>query len=362
MWWWGGVKGFWESSTNGQIVINFTGYYPRDPDDLWPDVFPNITSYMNISIYNHTGSLLVQNFTQVNISNKEIASAMTLGYNGFQSGILLPEMDNLTRVKELALQEAGGGVPGTVNLYESGLTLKITYEADGGTQQTYLIYEKWTGLLLWANSSAFSYHMICSLQNYSLWFYEEIPPSPPPEDLSPIKDSPKGYDDFMTLLSLINIIFFSAIGFTAVGLKSEKFKVKHILMGIIGTGLFTSLIFFSYGIFPFLHPEVELPQENVENIVLIVNYGDGNIDRWDNINLTEGNTTILDALNLKCDIVYKIYGDQDFFITGINGYLFGEKNWFYGVNGEAKLIAFNKYNLEDDDVINWFFGAKYEPP
>jgi hypothetical protein len=358
-WWWGVAKGNWETSPNGKIIINFTGHFPRDPNDIFPDVFPNNISYMNISIYNHTGISLIQNFTQVNISNKEVAFSMNIGYNNFQSGFLVPLIDNLTLVRELALQEASGG---TVNLYESGATLKITFDADSGATKTYLIYEKWTGLLLWANSTAGGYHNIFKMQNYSLWYYEDVPPTEPPEDLDPLIDRPDGSDDLIYLIGLINIISIGAIGFSILSVKSDKIHAKHGLIGTIGVACFASLIFFSNGIFPFLREIPEQPNENAENITLIIDYGDGRIDTWENFSLFEGNTTVLDALNKYCDIEVEDYGIMGFLVTEINGYKNGAKSWRYGVNSERVGYSAAEYNLEDGDVINWIYGDSYQPP
>ncbi len=365
-WWWVfSNKGYWETSTNGSIIVNFTGYYPRDPFD-WGDVFPNNIPYMNISIYNHTGISLVHNFTQVNISNKEASSAMTLGFNDFQSGFLLQYIENVTEIKELALSEADpGGMfdkPGVVNIYESASTIKITFEALDKSQNTYLVYEKMTGILLWVNSTSGGYKITFKFQNYTLWFYDQ-PPSAPPLVLDDINDMPAGSDDILYLIGLINIISIGAIGFSVLTVKSEKFKSKHGVIGTIGVACFASLIFLSYGIFPFMsRPATEPPNENVENITLIVDYRNGTIDRWENITLLEGKTTVFDALDKFCDIEYTDYGTLGLLVVEINGLRNNVDGWLYGVNGERPSYSCDAYNLKDNDIVNWVYADKYYPP
>ena len=77
--------------------------------------------------------------------------------------------------------------------------------------------------------------------------------------------------------------------------------------------------------------------------------------------MEKGKTTVFDLLTGYCDVSYEDYGDMGYFVTSINGYENGEKNWLYGVNGEQVAYSSSKCNLEDGDVVNWIYSVKYEP-
>ncbi len=377
-WWWVFKdKGKWETSAGGLIKINFTGSYSRDPSD-WGDVFPTNIPYMNIDVYDYSNSILLLNFTQSNISNKEVAYAMTIGYNDFQSGFLIPIMNNFTLVKELALQEANPGGPfdkeGTVNVLETNLTVEITFEQTGGDQRNYMIYEKRTGLLLWADVSITGYFLELKIEGFNPSIYETPQVSPPPEE--PDDEEPELEKDessseplLLVILMVSVIVVIISIVSGGVAIFSPKFKgkaLKFAIIGMVGAISFTTLLFYNFGALSLSTPseEEELgePQEQVTDITLIVDYGDGTEKRMENVTLEGGKTTVFDLLDTYCDVKYDDYGDMGYLVTEIDGRKNGQNNWLYGVNGESIGFSSSKYNLKDGDEVNWVYGQSYSPP
>ena len=165
-------EGQWKTNKGGKIIVNSTGFYDKDPND-WGNVFNDPIAWFDIEIFENSSGVLNSNFTLYNRSNSEIAWALTLGYNNFQPGFHIKNIENLTRVKGLALQEASGGVPGSLVNEETDLTLKITFEQVGGGQRTTLIYEKRTGILIWTNTTFASYLLEMVIEGYSPWESEE---------------------------------------------------------------------------------------------------------------------------------------------------------------------------------------------
>jgi hypothetical protein len=99
-----------------------------------------------------------------NISNREAALQMGIGYMGFQSGFLMPQIDNITLIRENAVS---GTNPGEVSIEETELTITIYFDQIGGVEQkTYLIYEKLTGLLLWVSTKVIDYVLDLTLIGY----------------------------------------------------------------------------------------------------------------------------------------------------------------------------------------------------
>jgi hypothetical protein len=93
----------------------------------------------------------------------------------------------------------------------------------------------------------------------------------------------------------------------------------------------------------------ETPLEVVEDIILIVDFGDGTVKIWEDFTLTEGKTTVLDALDKYCDIEYDDYG-WGVLVTEIDGV---EGDWIYEVNGEQPDHGADRHYLRDGDTIEW---------
>jgi len=152
------------------VTVNFTDYYLKDSGEpVWgTDAFPSDLkrAWFDIEIFydgyfGPIGPIISLN----NISNREAALQMGIGFGGLQSGYMMPLIENLTFIKEIALAAAN---PGEVTINETELTIKISYEQVGGFEQkTQLIYEKKTGLLLWVDTLLNPYVLEMSINGFS---------------------------------------------------------------------------------------------------------------------------------------------------------------------------------------------------
>ena len=168
----------YNTTTNigGQISVNFTGFYDKDPGDMF-NLFGSPMSYMDVEFLDNQAGMLISNHTFNNVSNGEAAFNMLLGYNAFQSGFLVP-INNLTNLKEQALAQDSGYMSGDITIEETYSFISFDFKQDSGTQNTTLVYEKQSGLLVWArtkmipitNPLGFTLEMF--LTNYSLDFDE----------------------------------------------------------------------------------------------------------------------------------------------------------------------------------------------
>ena len=166
----------YNTTTNaaGQISVNFTGFYDKDLNDSY-NAFGSPMPYMDVEFIENQAGVLNSNHTFYNVSNGEAAFNMALGYNSFQSGFLIPN-DNLTYLKELALAQDSGYMPGDINVEESSNFISFDFKQDLKFQNTTLVYEKKSGVLVWARSKIapifdpIGYTLEFFLTNYSLDF------------------------------------------------------------------------------------------------------------------------------------------------------------------------------------------------
>ncbi|MHA2280599.1 MAG: DUF4430 domain-containing protein [Promethearchaeota archaeon] len=334
-------EGQWKTNARGQIIVNFTGFYDKDSYD-WGNIFGNPIAWFDIEVFENNSGILVSNFTLSNRSNSELAWALTLGYNNFQPGFHINNIDNLTGVKKLALQEASGFVPGIVKTEETELTLKLTFEQTGGGQITSLMYEKRTGILLWASTSFGNYLLEMTIEGYTPWQSEEEgtlqPPSFLQESLPYI---------IISSIGLVSVV--SLLGASKVNVKIRKLN-KYFLIGIIAAASFASFFVFSSSLEV---AEVNRPQEITTDLTLIVDYGNGTIKTQENFELTNYNTTAFDALVKWCKVEYKEYGEMGVLVENIDGI---QGNWRYSINGDFPGVASDKYNLKNGDIIKWVYS------
>ena len=170
----------YNTSTNagGQIMVNFTGFHEKDPNDIF-NAFGNPMPYIDIEFVKNELNTLISNHTFCNVSNGEAAFNMLLGYNTFQSGFLIP-LDNLTGLKNLVLAQDSGFMTATITIKENDNVLLFDFQQDSGFQNTSLIYDKHTGLLVSANTelipvtNPLGYKLEMVLSNYTLDL--EFPP------------------------------------------------------------------------------------------------------------------------------------------------------------------------------------------
>jgi len=152
------------TNIGGQICINFTGFYDRDPSDAFGDDFPDTNMpWMDISIYNNT---LDKNLELTNKSNSDIAGNLLFNYWNFKPGFLVPK--NWTWLNETAQTNADAGTA-TLTVEESYNFISFDFD-QVGSQRTKLIYDKNTGLLVSANTSSTwdGYHLVIQSLNFTL--------------------------------------------------------------------------------------------------------------------------------------------------------------------------------------------------
>ncbi len=336
-----GLEGEWKTNSGGQIIVNFTGYYNKDPND-WGNIFDDPIPWFDIEIVKNISNALITNFTLTNRSNSELGWALTLGYNNFQPGFLIHIMDNLTRVKKLALQEASGFVNGLVSVEETELTIKITFDQSDGGQGTYLIYEKWTGLLLWVETFVGSYKLEMAIESYIPWESTKEENGTPSNLL--LKSLP-----YIVITSISIITISTSLIISRFNTKFKKFN-KYVLIAILASASFASFFVFTSSIEV---GEVNEPLREVQEITLIVDYANGTIRTWEDFELSDYNTTAFDALKKWCDIEYTDYGDMGILVESVD-HIRG--NWRYSINDEFPGVSANKYNLQNGDTIKWIFG------
>ncbi|MFX1527913.1 MAG: DUF4430 domain-containing protein [Promethearchaeota archaeon] len=330
-------EGNFKTNPYGLLTINFTGLFNKDIND-WGNIFKNPIPWLSIKIFENISNILVSNFTLFNRSNSEIAYNLILGYNTFQPGFRIVMIDNLTGVKQLAFQEAFGFISGNVEIQETDLTLKIQFNQIGGAQKTSLIYEKQTGLLLWADTSIGNYLLEIKIQGYHPW--SRIIPSSVQIDLL-LEVFP-----YLLVISISGILAVSSILWSKFNPKYRKIN-KFALIAILGVASFTSLFIY---ISNFSVGTINEPKQEVYDITLVVDYGNGTLITVDNMNLINYKTTAFDALNYSCNVLYKDYGEMGYLVEAVNG-TYG--NWLFYVNDEYIVAAANFYNLDNGDVVKW---------
>jgi hypothetical protein len=166
-------KGSW-------ISINFTGYYHRDPkgepSEPWPpyDVFYYTTPkrvWMDIKAIYNGDSGPIETMTLDNRSNQEASVAFTLNIGPFVSGFLLPEINNHSFDMRAQAEQASNSIGNSLIYKETDLTIVIDCKHTSSSffpQDTYLVYEKLTGLLLYVDTSTPNYHLEMEIENYDL--------------------------------------------------------------------------------------------------------------------------------------------------------------------------------------------------
>jgi hypothetical protein len=131
--------------------------------------------------------------------------------------------------------------------------------------------------------------------------------------------------------------------------KFKKFN-KYILVVILATASFASFFVFTSSIEV---AEVNEPLRTVQDITLIVDYGNGTVKTRENFELTDYNTTAFDALIKWYEIEYTDYGDMGLIVESIDGV---GGNWRYSINDEFPGVSAYKYNLKNGDIVKWIFG------
>ncbi len=346
-------QGYVNTNATGIIKVNFTGEYNKDIHD--ESIFDNPIPWLNISFIENTTGVLNINNTIYNVSNSETALNLHIGFNNFSSGFLIPT-DNLTKIKEKAILEGSGGdAGGFLRIEETGLTIKFIFIKTGGVNFSATTYDKYTGLLMWVKSTSGNF----SLEMELVLSYQESDPIPPPDPYTKTiyitdvteKKGDTEYDNFT--LPFVLLVCGAAASFSMLVWKRDIKMLKNIFIGILGAICFSSLLVYNYwlstGVASIDEDSDETPLEVVEDITLIVDFGDGTVKIWKDFTLTEGKTSVLDALDKYCDIKYEDYG-WGILVTEIDGV---EGDWVYEVNGEQPGHGADRHYLRDGDEIEW---------
>ncbi|MBD3213200.1 MAG: hypothetical protein GF311_11390 [Candidatus Lokiarchaeota archaeon] len=207
-WYYTSDKGWLNSSKGGQIRVNFTGFYDYVSPVWDPNAFENPLPFINISFYEKTGDSISLNRTMINQSSAETANVMALGYHYFDAGFLIPNKNfTLIQNRVAAQNESGFWELSSYDFEEFLKMIRITFKQKSGGQNTTLIYDKETGILVWANvQSAFATDFKFQLNDYTL-------------DFTPMPNIPS------FPIMIVGAISSLTIGI-AIFIKRKKFKLK----------------------------------------------------------------------------------------------------------------------------------------
>lgn len=163
--WFAPPRGFANTTPGGQILVNFTGFYDKDPNDFF-NLFESPIPYMDIEFKENRLGILVTNTTFYNISNGEVDMNLLFGYNNFKSGFLIPN-NNFTFLKQQAYaQDEPPYMNATVIVEETQNNISFDFRQKGGfPQRTKSIYDKISGLLVYTNTSFGNYTLEMTLTN-----------------------------------------------------------------------------------------------------------------------------------------------------------------------------------------------------
>ncbi len=163
--WMAPSKGFANTTAGGQIKVNFTGFYDKDPNDFF-NIFNSPNPYMNIEFIEKKFGNLISNATFYNVSNGEADLNLLLGYNQFKSGFLIP-ISNTSWLKQQAYaQDEPPYMNATVTIQETATRITFDFHQKTGLQQkTKSTYDKISGLLVYTNTSFGNYTLEMTLIN-----------------------------------------------------------------------------------------------------------------------------------------------------------------------------------------------------
>lgn len=168
---WGNYKDIYATgSERGWILVNFTGFYHRDPL-LWdPDPFKYADGrpWLDIKVV-YQGDVRIDITMQMNnVSDSECANNLLISFPGFLSGFLLPIVNNETYdIKAEVMAASWSTVDREFTYEETDLTIDMYFKCGGSfPQETRLIYEKITGLLLYVDTIGQNYHLEMNIENY----------------------------------------------------------------------------------------------------------------------------------------------------------------------------------------------------
>jgi len=159
------------TNPGGQIIANFTGFYNKDPAAFGKSCFNDPIPHINITFKENITGILVTNTTFHNISNSEAGLSLGIGYNSFHSGFLI-QINDLENLKVLAEEQVNesGFMPGDFIFEEYDYMFQFTFKQDNKNQNSTMIYDKTTGVLVYSKVEIFSFKLEIYLNDYELNF------------------------------------------------------------------------------------------------------------------------------------------------------------------------------------------------
>ena len=153
-WYFSSNEGWVNTNPGGIIRVAYTGLYNFEGPFWVSNAFEDPVPHINISFYERKGSTLFLNRTMTNISSAEAAYVSALGYREFLASFLIPT-DNFSRLEERFLAQNVSDGPysdyrGDHEFKNLTDTIKIIFRQNTGGQNTSLLYNKTTGVLIWA--------------------------------------------------------------------------------------------------------------------------------------------------------------------------------------------------------------------
>ena len=168
------------TNPGGQIIVNFTGFYDKNPNAPAKSCFSDPIPYINITfIENQTGTgMLITNTTFYNVSNSEAGLSLAIGYYSFHSGFLI-QINNLKTLKLLALEQISDSgifpMPGSLKITEYDYMVAFEFKQDNRDQNSTMIYDKTTGILVYTKvQSIFGPDLEIFLSDYILNFQRTV--------------------------------------------------------------------------------------------------------------------------------------------------------------------------------------------
>lgn len=141
------------SNPGGEIIVTPYGFGDKPPNDWFTPQNLDPVLYMGLAVkYLEAGNLTL-NMSITVASNTEVASDLVLGYNDYLPGFFASI--NWTHEEIMARKAVAstGFLPGTVTFDDSSATeVRINLVQNTGDQTTYLVYNKSSGVLLYANT------------------------------------------------------------------------------------------------------------------------------------------------------------------------------------------------------------------
>ncbi|MHA1293537.1 MAG: hypothetical protein ACTSQJ_12840 [Promethearchaeota archaeon] len=141
-------KGDAISNPGGKIIVNFTDFFPKDVANDY-SCFDGPIPHINITFIVNQSNLLVKNTTLYNISVTEAGMALAISYNSFLSGFLIP-IDDFDTLAQKAYDQDSGFMEGDIQVNEYDYIIEFIFKQDTKAQNSTMIYDKTTGLLVYS--------------------------------------------------------------------------------------------------------------------------------------------------------------------------------------------------------------------